>query len=200
MSKYKINNITFNLEEAWVCDEKGLCEREFGLGFTMLDIPSKHVIRMKADGYHKVVEINNREVTILSHTYEEDYIYGESVNSDLIESYNTDLHIVYFKWLSEQKGNYEIDVMCEHPYWLFHDMAHSDDVQGGEVCCLSSSREEYALERGLTLMKEHGYTPEFEEYYFEMIKQSFYNRWKTYGKIEKIFIPYVKELEIEDYE
>lgn len=202
MEQFKYKNITFNYIEDWVCDLLGFCERETGLGFTMLDIPSKHIIGMKKDGYYKEAEYNNRTYWIPPHTEIEDYkeYANNSVNSDIIQSYNTDLHIVYFKWMLEHpRIKFQIDITCENPYWIFHDIAHTEDVQSNEVCCLSENLESWRLQQGIDIMLEAGYTPEFEEEYYDLIRESHYSRW-TKQLDNNIFSKYVKELEFEDYE
>lgn len=200
MEQFRYNNITFNYHKDWVCDFLGICDRKDGIGFTMLDIPSEHIIGMKRNGYRKEIEHNGRTLLIPPHTFKEDYRdgYHKSTNDELIDSYNTDLHIVYIKWMLEHpRKQFEIDITCENPYWIFHDIAHSEDVQGNEVCCLSESLESYRLQQGLEIMVEADYLPEFDEKYYDMIKQSHYNRWKK--KLDNdIFSKYVKEFEYEN--
>lgn len=177
-------NIMFNVN---ICDaayEVGLMAEDEGIGFTVLDIPSNHIISMKRDGYYTEHEYNDKIYNLPPHMYPEDYENDKQsrliyINRDLIDSYNTDLHIVYFKWMLEkQRTKFHINIMCENPYWIFHDICHIDDVIGSEVCCINPQVEEHRLLQGLELMVSSGYTPEFTEDYYDRMESSFQDRFR----------------------
>ena len=178
-------NVTFNIEIIDAFCDVGLfpklsIEETDGIGGTVLTIPSNHIIGMKRDGYYIEAEYNGKTFQIPPHTDIYDYkdYYNISVNSEIHESVNIDLHIVYFKWLLSKKKKYIVDIKCHNLYWIFHDICHGNDVAGSEVCCLSASLEQYRLDEAIELMVEAGYTPNFTEYEIEMMEESFWNRWK----------------------
>jgi hypothetical protein len=201
MEIIKYKNITFRYHEVWAVDITGATNRENGIGFTLIDeIPEKHIIGMKRDGYYSEYAYGNNILRIPPHCQIENYRdsgYFKSVNSSIEDSDNVDLHIVYIKWmLSHPRKQFEIDISCENPYWIFHDICHIDDVQGAEVCCLSGIREDMVLTEALELMVKSGYTPDFSEEYLSLMNDSHYNRWKR--RLPEEFYKYA--LQEETYE
>jgi len=190
-------NITFSYNECWVAYEEGIAEEnsERALGFTRVTLPTEHIYRMKKEGLFKEVKYRGKTFNILPHTEIEDYNIGKK-NRILLnepkESINTDLNIVYFSWLLGKQSKYLVNIECENPYWIFHDIAHTNDVAGSEVCCLNSNLEEHRLKQGLELMIEAGFQPEFSDGYYELIKDSFYSRWRV-PLDNNIFKPYITE-------
>lgn len=180
---YNYKNLKVNLTIGDSACLAGYLPENEGIGFPLFNIESKEIIRMKKDGYHNIQrDINGKEIQFLSHTDIESYVSEESpylyVNRDIIDSVNTDLFIVYLKWLLSFKKQKYIEVTYDNPYWLFHDICHIDDVQGNEVCCLSYNLEQFRLDQGLELMVELNYTPEFSFDEMQRIEISFFSTWK----------------------
>lgn len=181
--KYIYKNITFNHTKDNAGEVSGAISDDYSMA--ILSIPSKHVIGMKRDGFYNIIEYNNKDYYMLSHLDEYDYENSEktkliNINSEISDTINTDLQIVYYKWAASKTKQIIIDVLSYNPYWLFHDICHADDVQGSEVCCLTSNLEERRLEQGIDLMIKSGYTPSFEEIELDFIYNSFFERWRTH--------------------
>lgn len=182
---YTYQNITFLHTKADAAYESGYLPSGEDYSMPLYTIPQDHVIRMIADDYCIQDSLGNN---ILPHTEMEDYCYINDlvpIIQDFDQTLNTDLFIVYLKWLTEQLEQFIIPITSYNPYWIFHDIAHIDDVHGSEVCCLNSYIEERRFEEGFLNMINSGYIPEFDYLELEWIKNSFYSRWKLYPDMSK---------------